>query len=267
MKNLREELIQKKLSLIDYQRDTKTREKFIQAQTQKNPEPIIQLLKNFDVGHVIELQHGGSNDFANLIFESKMENREPGQKRQIERTNQNFLSVGKQVQIYNRLQFDSRIPYRAPFKWTIEREISHSNGRLYKKEKFLMDATPYLEISTCKAVRHSLVEADFLSNSKDVVGCFLNSACIKALETSDEPGKKRANEILKTGLRVSSPFLVKTAVKITLDIAQTSPCLPGDVKKSIAKFNVSPVFNSAADCLAKISSGIILIREVKMKKN
>lgn len=266
-----EENFEQKLTSKSCSRDTSTRDKFLKSFGLENLNPtnceqFLAILKKYDVGHIVELEHGGTNDSKNLVIQSKTENREPGLKRQIERINSSMLIVDKIVYIKNELKFDSRLSIRAPQEWTIEQKIFHRNGRPYKCERYKMSNRPYLEIATCKAARSSFVGADMLCNGTEAVGCFSLAATIKA-STSSEKGKRRLKEAFQTGVKVASPFVAKGIIKVGLDVVQTSKKVPLGVKELIAEINVSTSFNAVLNNSASIAANIILAKEIKSGKN
>ena len=266
-----EENFEHKLTFKSCNRDTSIREKFIKSfelekLNSRNLEQFQTILKKYDVGHIIELEHGGTNEFKNLVIESKTENREPGLKRQIERINSSMQTVHKIVNIKNYLKFDSRLSIRVPQEWTIEQEIFHRNGRPYKCERYKMSNLPYLEIATCKAARSSLVGADMVCNGTETVGCFSLAATIKA-STSSEKGKRRLKEAFQTGIKVAAPFVAKGILKVGMDVVQTSKKVPQGVKELIAEINVSNSFNAVLNNSARIAANVILAKEIKSGNN
>lgn len=267
---VQEEKSEKRLELKNTCRDIRTRNCFLRSfELDKFPcdsKQIYSILNNYDVGHVIELQHGGTNDFKNLVVESKTENREPGLKRQIERENEAMITVGKIVNITNILKFDSRLRIRVPLEWTISQEILHRNGRTYKTETYKMSNQPYLEIVTNRASRGLLVRADTIQNLIATGETFLKTVTFQMLN-SNLKGKERLKDSVKTGCKVISPYIGKTLFKDALDFVQTSKAkgVQQDLRETIALVNVNTPFNVFLNNATRIASSCIFVNETRRR--
>lgn len=270
---IRKNKIEKKLIFDAVPRDTSLRDKylnFIKSELEKqlssnDCQQIMSLISKHDIGHVVELQHGGTNEFSNLILESKFENREPGLKRHIERKNQDMLTAGKRVTVKNELNYDTRIPIPVPCKWKITQEICHKNGRQYQTRHFEMSSEPYLELATNSVCRSLFLKSDIKRGMKEVGINFAKASVIKASSLNEECVKKRIKNAILTGFKVSSSYIAKNAIKVGLDCAQTSNFFSQEIKNKIAKTNVNKSFNTILNNSAWIASDIILLYELKNK--
>ena len=263
--------IQKKLIINSERRDTSLRSKFfagIKSDLEKqlcpaDSQKLLDIISKYDVGHVVELEHGGSNEFSNLVLESKIENREPGLKRQIERKNQAMLSVGKQVMVTNQISFDNRLPIPVPCNWNLTQEIRHKNGLQYRVFNYEMSSEPYLEIATNFASRSLLVKTDVKRGLEEVSAHFVKSALIKASSSKEECVKARIKNAILTGFKVCSPYIAKTVIKVGMACAQTSDFFSQEIKNGIAKKNISKNFNAILNNSVRLASSFIFMTELK----
>lgn len=218
-------------------------------------------LKPYDLGHLQELQHGGSNDFENLIFEDKCENRAPGKKRQIEQKNDDMLLSGKIVYNTYDLIFDKRLPIPVPCKYSITQDVFFRNGRLYESNTYNMSNKPYIAVATNIEVRPLLLKYDSKQGCMEVSSSFIKAGICKTLSTK-ESGMNMVKSVFKTSIKTAAPYVGKTLIKQGLDIAQTSNHLSPKVKKICAMVSSNTTFNTVLNNITDGTSLYILVNEL-----
>ena len=259
---LKKETKTAKLTLDSLPRDTSTRSYFINSMNlsslgNKQQASIIEACKKFQVGHLVGLSEGGSNNPDNLVFQEKKENQDPGLKRQIERKNSAMMQSNKTVENTYVMEFDQRIPIRAPAYFGIIQTIKFRNGKLYQENSYECSNTPYLHFATM--MRKQLVHYDLNESAFEFFKMsLLGGSAYWAL--SNQPNITNAARV---ATKAATPYLVKGSIKIALDFAQTSENLSPLLKNNLALLNINKHFNAGLNNLCRISSFAILKQELK----
>lgn len=260
---VREVRIEAELGFRSTQRDVSLRNKYIGSLhledrfSASELKELYPLLQGLDLGHVVELSHGGTNENENLLWESKAENRSPGKKRQIETLSDQMLVSGKSVRISSDASFDDRLPFKAPYQWSIEQKIYFRNGRPYQTNQYSMGNEPYLAFATSPAVRRTLMKCDLKECTTEWGYSFAKGMLCS---TGDS-----IRENVKTAFKVAVPHMCAAGIKLGLDYAQTSKSLPYDLREQLASTNINPYFNTFLGLTAKLVSNYILYKETNKK--
>ena len=256
-----------RLTSEEVSRDTSARTRFLKSMKLEEYFPkedlptIYAKIDKYDAGHLVGRCEGGSNNFDNFIWEEKKENREPGTKRVIERSNQQMLQSGKHVDNTYELFFDKRLPVKVPADYTIKQTVQFRNGKIYNEKFYKMSNSPYLDFVTMPEMRKSLLKYDLKENSSFAV-CSGVYGGILSLTTSNQSGGNKLKVAVKIGVKVGSPYIVKGAIKGTLDCLQTSKRLSQETRNGLALLNVDKRFNTCLNNLTRYASFKILQKEL-----